>query len=339
MENFFTRYRNATVLAVVLFLQIFALAVQVKRPEDPRHPEAGSVRLIRVWVVTVITPFEKALVSSSHWVRNLWASYVDLRGVAQENREKNAEIERLKLSQAQLSEEARQARRLQVLLDFKQQSALETVAARVIGTGGSEQSRLLYLDKGSNDGIRPDMPVITPDGVVGKTREVYAGTTQVLVINDANSGLGAALEVSRLQGILRGTPAGDTVLLYVMKDEKVSPGDRLVTSGGDRVFPKGLPVGTVIEVKPGSDLFYSIRVKPAANLGRLEEVLVVTRAPHPQTDEGQAPMRASDIINSHLPNYSPKPKEEQPASNRSTPGAAPAPAGDPTPPLPQGDPR
>lgn len=303
MENFFSRYRNASLLVVVLFAQVMGLAVQVKRTET------GGTRLIRFWAVNAITPLEKSLVSTSHGVRNVWRNYVYLRGVRHENRDLKEQVERLRIEQVRLSEDAAQARRLQVLLGFKEQFISQTVAAQVIGSSGSDQSHVVYIDKGASDGIKPDMAVITPDGIVGKVLRVYHASSQVLLINDPDSGVGAILESSRLQGILRGTAAGEIMLRYVMSDEKVVAGERVLTSGGDRIFPKGLPVGVVQQTNPGSDLFLNIRVKPAADLSRLEEVLVVTRVVEttPSTaDLPSGPVRAADILAERLPSVPPK---------------------------------
>ncbi len=297
MENFFSRYRNASILMLVLFAQVLGLAVQVKRTDT------GGTRLIRFWVVNAITPLEKSLVNTSQGVRNVWRNYLYLRGVRHENRDLKEQVERLRIEQVRLSEDAAQARRLQALLGFKEQFISQTVAAQVIGASGSDQSHVVYIDKGASDGIKPDMAVITPDGIVGKVLRVYHASSQVLLINDPDSGVGAILESSRLQGILRGTAAGETMLRYVMSDEKVANGERVLTSGGDRIFPKGLPVGTVQQTNPGSDLFLNIRVKPAADLGRLEEVLVVTRVVEstPQIAEPSGPVRAADILAERLP--------------------------------------
>ena len=304
MENFFSRYRNASILVLVLFAQVLGLAVQVKRTT-----ESGGTRLVRFWVVSAITPLEKALVRSNQGVRNVWRSYLYLRGVRHENRDLKAQIERLRLEQVRLSEDAAQARRLQALLGFKEQFISQTVAAQVIGSSGSDQSHVVYIDKGASDGIKPDMAVITPGGIVGKVLRVFRASSQVLLINDPSSGVGAILESSRLQGILQGTAAGETMLRYIMSDEKVALGERVLTSGGDRIFPKGLPVGTVQQTNPGSDLFLNIPIKPAADLSRLEEVLVVTRVIEsaPQTPEPSTPLRAADILAERLPSVPKKP--------------------------------
>jgi len=327
MESVLGRYKNLIVLACVLVAQVLGLAVQVKRTTDTE-----SSRLIRIWAVNTVTPFEKVL----HWVNsgsgNLWHNYFYLRGVRAENRELKAEIERLRLDQVRLNEDAAQARRLQALLAFKEQFISQTLPAQVIGSGGSEQSRIVYIDKGQHDGLKPDMAVITVDGIVGKVLKVFGSTSQVLLIDDQSSGVGAILEKTRLQGILRGTSGGEVVLERIMTDNPVQPGEEVRTSGGDRIFPKGLPVGTVTRVGNGSDLFLSIRVRPAANLSKLEEVLVVTKLVEQEpTQLPTGPVRAADILAQRLPSVpdkppadTDKPKPDAPAKEAANP-AAPAP--------------
>jgi len=298
MENVLARYRNTTILVAVLFVQIIGLAVQVKKPTD-----AGSMLLIRYWVVSAITPLERAVVSTSRGFRNVWTSYLDLRDVRAENRALKEQIDHMRIDEVRLKQDADQARRLQALLAFKEQVISETVAAQVIGSSGSEQSRILYIDKGANDGIQPDMAVISPGGIVGKVLHTFRHSSQVLEISDQSSGVGAILEKSRLQGILKGSAGGEVSMQYVMSDEKVEPGERVLTSGGDRIFPKGLPIGNVTAVSPGRDLFLNIRIKPAADLSRLEEVLVITRIVdrEPESADTGGPMRAADILAQRLP--------------------------------------
>lgn len=326
MESVFGRYRNLTILVGVLFLQVLGLAMQIKRNVDNE-----PTRLIRVWTVSALTPFEKAIVWVQSGGSSLWHNYFYLRGVRQENRDLKAEIERLRMEQVRLSEDAGQARRLQLLLGFKEQFISQTMAAQVIGSSGSEQSRSVYIDKGWRDGIRPDMAVITADGVVGKVLRVFGqkalepSTAQVLLINDQSSGVGAILEKSRLQGVLKGSAGGEVILEKVMADEQVQPGERVLTSGGDQIFPKGLPVGTVVKSVPGSDLFLNIQVKPAANLSKLEEVLVITKLEDkaPAVAEGNS-MRAVDILAQRLPSVPDKPADDASKTGQATP-APPAP--------------
>jgi rod shape-determining protein MreC len=313
MESFLSRYRNLIVLVGVLFAQVLGLALQVKRTSD-----SESTRLIRIWAVGAVTPVEKLLL----WVENstggVWHNYLYLRGVRAENRSLKQEIDRMRLEEASMTQDAAQAHRLQELLSFKQQFVAETAVAQVIGTTGSEMSRSVYIDKGSNQGIKRDMAVLTKDGIVGKVLYVYPSTSLVLRIDDQTSGVGAILDKERLQGILRGTPSGEIVLDKVMGDETVPVGEEVLTSGGDGVFPKGLPVGKVTKVVAGGELLY-IRVHASANLGRLEEVLVITKVDEHQTQTDQAgAARAADILAQRLPSVPVKPDAANDVAGKTT---------------------
>ncbi len=188
--------------------------------------------------------------------------------------------------------------------------------AQVIGTSGTDQSRILYIDKGAKDGLKPDMAVITPDGIVGKLKDVFAHTSQVLVISDQTSGAGVLLESTRLRGVLRGNALGQPQIINMLPDERVKPGERVITSGGDQIYPRGLPVGVVDRVVADTQNppYLDIIIKPAANLGHLEELLVITQASDQMPEkerqdlaqsaaEGAAASqrRASDILAERLP--------------------------------------
>src|ERR1700678_1516804 len=297
------RHRNLIIFLGVLFLQALGLALQVKRSVD-----AENTRLIRIWAVDAITPFERVVVWAQAGTGNLWHNYCFLRGVRAENRQLKQQIEQMLLEQVRLGEDAEQAHRLQQLLAFKEQVIAKTVPAQVIGSSGSDLSRSIYIDKGSNDGIKPDMAVITAGGIVGKVWIVYPSTSLVLMINDQTSGVGAMIEKSRLQGVVKGTPDGAVILERVMSDEQVAPGDTVVSSGGDQIFPKGLPVGTVAKVSPGREMFLKIEVKPAADLNRLEEVLVVTeKQERNEVVDSGVRVRAADILAQRLPSVPEKP--------------------------------
>lgn len=309
MESVLGRYRNLIILVGVLFLQVLGLAVQVKRSSD-----AENTRLIRIWAVRAITPLERGLVWAQNGTGNLWHNYIYLRGVRAENRDLKQQIEQMRLERVRFSEDAAQAHRLQALLAFKGTFVSKTVAAQVIGTSGSDLSRIVYIDKGSDVGIKQDMAVITADGIVGKVWEAFPSVSKVLLISDQSSGVGVLLDKSRLQGVLRGTANGEVVLERVMSEEAVAPGDTVLTSGGDQIFPKGLPVGTVVKVIPGKDLFLNVKIKPTANLSKLEEVLVVTERQQPQamTAQDTVRMRAADILSQRLPSVPEKPPAPEP---------------------------
>ena len=262
-----SRHKSLVLLAGVIALQVLMLAVQVKRDSEGR--------LIRVWTVGAVSPFERAGSYGFGWIRDIWRHYFALQNTTKESEQIRRENDALKLQITQLQGKAAEADRLAILLNFRQSHAdVPMIGARVIGTGAGTASLTIQLDRGERDGIRKNMGVITPDGVVGKVIEAYPNASQVLLLTDKESGVGAMLADSRVQSPVGGQGEPLLVMKYVPNDDAVNLGERVITSGIDRIFPRDLPVGNVAEIKSGNP-FKQIRIKPAANLERLEEVLVL----------------------------------------------------------------
>jgi rod shape-determining protein MreC len=302
MESFFTRYRNLLVLLAVLVAQIIGLAVQVRRTDAGRSTldaqDGPGVRLIRYWAESIVAPPERLIHNSKLGTAYFWQSYLDLRHVSEQNQNLQKTIDRLRLEQASLLEDAKQGQRLQKILDFQQKYVYKTVAAQAIGSSGSDQSRVFYLDKGSADGLGRDMAVITADGIVGKIRDVFPHTAQVLAINDQSSGAGVVLETTRIRGILRGNANGQPQIIGILADQRIQPGEKVLTAGGDQIFPRGLPVGVVEKVirDPERDSFIDVLIKPAAHLDRLDEVLVITSTQSIFSPEQQQDLTTSEAL-------------------------------------------
>ncbi len=282
MESFLSRYRNLFVLLLLLVAQVIGLAVQVRRNAAGRNvydaQDSTGVRLIRLWANSLVSPPERAVQSSKTGAGSIWDNYFALRHVRQENKDLQATVDRLRLEQAALLEDARQGQRLQSILGFQEKYLYKTMVAQVIGTSGSDQSQVFTIDKGRDNGLKRDMAVITAEGIIGKVREVFGHTAQVLEINDQSSGAGVILEQTRIRGILRGNAQGQPQIVGILSDNRIKPGEKVLTAGGDEIFPRGLPVGTVEKVvsDPDRDGFIRVIVKPAAHLDRLDEVLVIT---------------------------------------------------------------
>jgi rod shape-determining protein MreC len=370
MEPFIVRYRNLLVLLILLVAQIVGLAVQVRRTDSGRNlvdlQDGPGVRLIRLWAEAVVSPPERLVHGIKLGAVSLWQDYLDLRHLREQNQDLQKTIDRLRLEQASLLEDAQQGQRLQGLLSFQEKYVYKTVAAQAIGSSGSDQSRVLYLDKGKDFGLEPDMAVITGDGIVGKVREVFPHTAQVLVINDQTSGAGVILETTRIRGILRGNAAGQPQIVGILADQRIQPGEKVLTAGGDLIFPRGLPVGVVEKVvrDPDRDSFIEVIVKPAAHLDRLDEVLVITSLEPrfsqeeqqdiatsealkgPEVEQAKAQKKAAEIMAERLPALTDPnvPPDQQPLHetapptilahapqaihpDRFTPGNAPAPEG------------
>jgi rod shape-determining protein MreC len=262
-----SRHKSLVLLIGVVVLQVLFLAVQIRRDSQGR--------LIRVWTVGAVTPFERAGASGMGGIRGAWNHYFALQHTSRDNERLVQENAGLKLQLNQLQNKADEADRLAKLLNFRQSHQnVPMLGARVIGASADSATQTIFLDRGERDGIRRNMGVITPDGVVGKVSESYRDTSQVLLLTDKDSGVGAMLAASRIQSPVGGVGEPLLAMKYVANDDTVAIGERVVTSGMDRIFPRDLPVGTVAQIKDGNP-FKQIRLKPAANLESLEDVIVL----------------------------------------------------------------
>jgi len=271
MESFLNRYRNITVLLLVIFAQLLLLAVQVKNDQD--------VHLIRVWTVTAVTPMARILEGfrggSIGFVRN----YIMLHDADAENRRLKAEVDKLKIENIFLKNELNSAERAQALQVFQAHTPSKMLAATVISNGAGSNSKVVFVDRGSADGVMRGMAVVTPDGIVGKVIAVYPPASEVLLVTDPDFAAGVVSQKSGARGTFKGqgTPLGK--IDYVPGDEKVAEGDWFYTSGDDRVFPRGFPVGQVKMVRPGQP-FQEIMIEPAGMQRGMEDVLIVVAGVH-----------------------------------------------------------
>jgi len=351
MESLLARYRNLIVLLALLMAQLLGLAMQVRRAGNGQNTlddtDPRTVRLIRLWANAVIAPPEQLAHAARESLVATWSNYFALLHVRRQNKELEQTVDRLRLEQAALLEDAKQGQRLQAMLGFQQRYIYTTLAAQVYGSSGSDRSHVFYIDKGAHNGIKPDMAVITADGIVGKVRDVFPFTAQVLAVNDSSSGAGAILETTRIRGILRGDALGRLEVVGVTADQRIQPGEHVLTAGGDLIFPRGLPVGVVQKVlrDPDRDGLVDIILVPAAHLDRLDEVLVITSTesrfpPEQQQDMAASAsdiaavppaikdqMKASEINAEKLPGLiDPNlPADQQPLNDSSNPNPAPQP--------------
>jgi rod shape-determining protein MreC len=347
-----SRHRSLALFAAAIAAQILLLALQIRRGQQ--------VRLIRVWAIESVSPLGRGAAWSVDGARGLWNNYIALRHLREEDDQLRGEVGALRIRNAELESRAAEADRLAGLLGFRDShTEVQMLAARVIGATPDPSSRMVLIDRGSRDNVRRDMGVITPEGVVGKVFAVYPDSSQVLLLTDKESGVGALLGDSRAQGPVRGTGEPLLGLEYISNETKVEPGEKILTSGQDRIFPKDLPVGTVAQVQPDRHSpFQKISVKPAARLDGLEEVLVLlTRqefssrkesdkkdadksAPIPvatATSAKPAPLAAAKPVGSATPaspSAAPKPAAPAPAPKPAVPPAPPKPEVSPAPPKP-----
>jgi rod shape-determining protein MreC len=280
----YKRYRDVGIVIILLAVPFFFLRANMKRPENLNGLDRAVLR--------ISAPIEFAASSLARGVSNLWESYVYLVDVKADNERLAYENARLKEQVHRLEQKETENRELRRLLQLRESLPGDLVSAQVIGKDFTEFFRVtrVVLDRGSRN-IRPNMPVVSPDGVVGKVLRVAGDTIDLQLSVDAAFGIDVIDERTQARGFVRGT--GDPSK-YACKVENVDSrdeveiGDLLVTSGKGKWFPKGLPVARVTKVvkrEPGRD--QEIEATPTVNFSRLDAVLILV-AP-PSEEETPAP--------------------------------------------------
>lgn len=230
----------------------------------------------------------EAVASLDQGLSGLWERYIALQGVQEENQRLRQDIEWLRGQNSQLREAASATERLTSLLQFKEQALPVMVAAQVIGRDSTNWYRSVILNKGESDGIKPDMGVITPAGVVGRVVKTTGATAVVLLVTDPNNAIAGLIQRTRDEGIVEGTQQGLAKLKYIPLLSGVRDGDHVVTSGLVGGFPRGLAIGTITRIgKEEGALFQTAELTPEVDVGRLEEVLVI-QAPYGMSVQADA---------------------------------------------------
>ncbi len=254
-------------LVTVLFVHILLIALPSGDP-----PRTG---LVRTLIIDGVTPFEKLFDLTVHTTVSLWGDYIALVDTERENRMLQDELSEMRMQIDSNREQVLEAERLRRLLDLELPSAREGVVARVIGGDTTLVRHTVTVDKGSLHGLHIDAPVMTADGVVGRVIQTAHFASVIQLLSDAESAIGVIERENRVQGLVRGDGSSSLTLEHVNDDTAMAVGIELVTSGTDRIYPKGLPVGRIVEILPVQDLTRSARIEPFAALGRLEEVLIL----------------------------------------------------------------
>jgi rod shape-determining protein MreC len=299
MESFLNRYRSITILLLVILAQLALVAVQVKSDQD--------VRLIRVWTVTAVTPVARIVEALRGGSTGFIHNYVLLHDAHQENLRLEAEVGRLKLDNIYLKNEIGMADRAKALSVFQSHTPSRTVAATVIGIGAGTNSKVVFVDRGLVSGVERGMAVVTPDGIVGKVITAYPTASAVLLITDPDFAAGVISQKGQVHGTLKGQGTPICKVDYVPFDEKIEPGEWLYTSGDDRIFPRGFPVGVVKAVRSAQP-FKEILVDPSAMARGLEDVLILVEGVH-QAIPDTPPVNQSVFIGSPPPADTVKPPD------------------------------
>ena len=302
MESFLNRYRNITVLLLVIFAQLVLLAVQVKNDKD--------MRMIRVWTVTAITPVARIVEAVRGGGAGLLRNYVTLRSTDAENRRLTEELNRYKLENIFLKNELATAGRAKALQIFQSHTPSKTLAATVFGIGTGSNSKVVFVDQGSASGVQRGMAVVTPDGIVGKVKFAYPASSEVLLVTDPDFAAGVVSQKNQARGTLKGQGTPMCLVDYVPFEEKVELGEWFYTSGDDRIFPRGHPVGVVKSVRNGPQ-FKEISLEPSGLARGIDDVLIIVEGVH---------MEIPDTPPANQPVYI----APAPPATASAPGAAPS---------------
>lgn len=271
MRDFILKYRLIIVWGVALLLTLFVYSLSIRNKEQASLPE-------RV-VLTLFSPLNRATTAIDGFFGGIWSDYIDLVGVREENKRLREAVKELNTRETANREALQASERLSALLGLRQKLQSPSLAATVIGADATPWFATLLIDRGQEDGLREGMPVLAADGVVGQVVKVAATSARVLLITDPGSALAGVVQRSRARGVVRGKGRGYCSLEFSLSNEDVTVGDVIVTSGVGGLFPKGVPVGEVTMVRKGNyGIFQTVDIRPAVNLSRLEEVLVLLKS-------------------------------------------------------------
>ena len=261
------RQHTAVLFIAVILGHILLISAQVN--------SQSGVPVLESVTFGAFSELQRGAASLTGGLRGGWSGYVGLRGVHEENERLKRELGELQIAFQQERARAQRARQLEQLLNFKNDVKLDTIAANVIGAGASPDFRTLTIDRGSGSGVATNMAVLAPTGVVGRVVTPTSQAAKVQMLIDRNAAAGALVERSRAQGVVIGSGVDVLRMDYVAATADVKVGDAIVTSGIDGIYPQGFVIGKVESVESGNGIYKAIRVRPAADFNRLEEVLVV----------------------------------------------------------------
>jgi len=261
------RQRSGYLFLAVVVGHVLLISAQVN--------SRTGVPVLEAVTFGVFAEVQRTVAGGIGGVREVWGNYVGLRNVKAENERLKRQLADAEIAMQQQRALADRARELEKLLDLRNHLDLATTGAQIIGAAASPDFRTLTIDKGTRDGLRPDMAVVAPAGVVGRVVVPSARSAKVQLLIDRNAAAGVLIERTRAQGVVVGGGDDRLQMQYVSETSDVAVGDLVVTSGIDTIYPKGLAVGTVESVEKNGPAFKRIIVKPAIDFSRIEEVLVV----------------------------------------------------------------
>ena len=265
----FLRKHQLIIISTVLALFSLHLALTGKRDYERGY-------LLKELLAYTVAPAQKMVLGAEAFVKGIWTDYVFLVGVRDDNETLTKTVAALRQENNRLVEELKLNERLRALIEYREGLPYSAYGAGIIALNKESWTRTVVVDKGKEDGIAKDRAVISPHGIVGRILEVQNHTARVLLATDLRSNIDVVIQRTRVKGVVEGNGSDGIILKYIRQVDDVQVGDLVVTSGLSGIFPKGLVVGEVTRVeKSGDNFFKNVEVRPAVDLGKLEEVLVL----------------------------------------------------------------
>jgi len=260
------------VIVPLLVFHLLLLSVQIQNP--------SGMTPIKTFFLAIQAPLVNISSDITGGISGVLEKYVWLVGARVENEHLNDEVLQLKMLNHSLEEIRQENIRLRRLLSINESFGHKTMGARVIGRTPGFLSNVLYIDRGTNDGIKIDSPVLSGGGIIGRIFLVTGGQSQVQLITNPDASIGVMMERTRTPGVLSGTGESLLDLNYISNAEQIQVGDLVLSSGLDGIFPKDFLIGKIVDAQKSKGVFYNIiKVEPAADLHRIEEVSVVLMDP------------------------------------------------------------
>jgi rod shape-determining protein MreC len=231
-------------------------------------------------LLTLVAPFQEGATKVIRFSQHLWRQYFYHVNLYEQNQRLKRELALANAKQNRLRELELSNQRLRRLLQLKKSVPQKIVAAEVVGRDTSQWFRTIVINKGAEDGVEKGYAIVAPEGVVGQVVETAPFHAKVLLIVDANSAVAVKVQRTRARGILKGDPSGLCRLDYALRKHDIKTGDIIITTGQDRVFPKGLLVGRVTAIdQPHAGIFKNVLVHPFIDFTTIEEVMVIIEPP------------------------------------------------------------
>ncbi len=269
MGGLIRRYQNILILVALLAFSLTLLLSNLR--------EKSSLNFLEKAAITVLAPFQEFVDFGADKIYTIWGNYINLVGVKEENQHLRQRVDKLAFENSLLVEQFKHYERLDQVLSFPRLDMIPYETAQIIGRDTIGRVRLLYINKGSEDGLKKNMPVITHRGLIGRTVRVALYSSKVLMISDVRSAVDAIVQETRDNLVVAGSNTNTLEVRYLKAESEVKAGDRVISSGLGGIYPKGLLVGIIEDIDTVSeDLFLSARLTPTADLDRIEEVLVLS---------------------------------------------------------------